>query len=115
MSKESGIQNNLEFIQVASIDEIPPGERLLIEIDHTPIVLFNIAGSLFALLDICSHGDAPLGEGDLENEFEISCPRHGAHFDVRTGKALTYPAVKDVQSFPVRLIGRNIEIGFPNP
>lgn len=101
-----------EFIGVAREDEIPPGERLFVEIDGNPIVVFNIAGQLFAIADLCSHDDGPLGEGDLDG-YEISCPRHGAEFDVRTGKVLSLPAYVDIPAYPVRVKDGEIEIGLP--
>lgn len=102
-----------EYIPVASTGDLPNGERMFIEIDGEPIVIFNIAGQLFAIGDVCSHDDGPLGDGEIENENEISCPRHGAHFDIRTGKALSLPAVKDIPAYPVRVNGTDIEIGLP--
>lgn len=102
-----------EFVVVAAAEELPNGERLFIEIDSEPIVIFNIAGQLFAIADMCSHDDGPLGDGEIENLYEISCPRHGAHFDIRTGKALSYPAVVDIPSYPVRITDGEIEIGLP--
>lgn len=101
-----------EFVPVAEVDEIPTGERLFVEIDGQPIVLFNIAGGLFAIADVCSHDDGPVGEGDLDG-FEIKCPRHGARFDVRTGKVLSLPAVVDIPAYPVRLANGQVEIGIP--
>lgn len=103
----------LEFIPVAAVSDLPNGERLFIEIDGESIVIFNIAGSFFAIADICSHDDGPLGDGELEKGYEISCPRHGAHFDVRTGKALSLPAITDIPSYPVRIQGEELEIGLP--
>lgn len=104
--------NLCEFIPVATQEEIPPGERLFVEIDAIPIVVFNIAGQLFAIADICSHDDNPLGDGNLDG-YEVSCPRHGAEFDVRTGKALSLPAVEDIPAYPVRVVDGQIEIGLP--
>lgn len=101
-----------EFVAVCPVDELENGERIFVEIDEFSIVLFNIAGSYFAIADICSHDDGPLGEGDLE-EYEVYCPRHGASFDVRTGKALTLPAVVDIPAYPTRLIDGQIEVGLP--
>lgn len=101
-----------EFIEVATQEEVPPGERLFVEIDAIPIVIFNIAGQLFAIGDVCSHDDGPLGEGTLDG-YEISCPRHGAEFDVKTGKALSLPAVVDIPAYPVRVVNGKIEIGLP--
>lgn len=105
-------EKSLEYIPVGSIDEVKEGQRLFIEIDGNPIVIINIGGQLYAIGDVCSHDDGPVGEGALE-EFEIVCPRHGAHFDVRTGKVLALPAFADIPAYPVRVNGEQIEIGYP--
>lgn len=102
-----------EFIAIASVDDLPNGERLFIEIDNESIVVFNIGGQYFAIADLCSHDNGPLGEGEFDGEFQISCPRHGAKFDVRTGKALTLPAVEDIPAYPVRVVEGEIQIGLP--
>ena len=102
-----------EFIEVASQDELDDGERLFIEVDEIQIVLFKIAGNYFAIGDVCSHDDGPLGDGNVE-EFNVTCPRHGAQFDVRTGKALSLPAIVDIPAYPVRIQDNGIEIGLPN-
>jgi 3-phenylpropionate/trans-cinnamate dioxygenase ferredoxin subunit len=104
--------SQLEFIPVATVDEIPNGERIFLDIGDEPIALFNIAGKYFAIADICSHDDGPVAEGNL-NDHEIECPRHGARFDVRTGKALSLPAVIDIPAYPVRIDGDNILVGLP--
>ena len=101
-----------EFISVAGEDELADGERLFLEIDELEIVLFKISGKIFAIEDICSHDDGPLGDGNL-NEYEVVCPRHGARFDVRTGKASSLPATVDIPSYPVRIKNGQIEIGLP--
>ena len=105
-------EEDVEFIAVASENEVGNGERILIEIDGQAIVLFNIAGEFFAIADLCSHDDGPLGEGEVE-AYEITCPRHGAHFDLRTGKALTLPAVVDIPAYPVRVAEAEVFIGLP--
>lgn len=101
-----------EFIEVAESNEIPNGERLFFEIDQEQIVIFRIGGSLFAISDVCSHDDGPLGDGELD-EHEISCPRHGARFDVRSGKALTLPAYVDIPAYPLREEDGKIYLGLP--
>jgi 3-phenylpropionate/trans-cinnamate dioxygenase ferredoxin subunit len=101
-----------EFINIAPVSELPPGERLYVDIDGKPIVVFNIAGTFFAIADLCSHDDGPLGDGDLSG-YEVSCPRHGAEFDVRTGKALSLPAIVDIPAYPVRVKDGEIEVGIP--
>ena len=64
--------------------------------------VYNVGGELFALEDRCSHDDGPLAEGDWEPDEAVAiCPRHGARFDIRTGRALTLPAYLPVETFPV--------------
>ncbi len=102
----------VDFVAVAAEDELPNGERIFVQVDDYSIVLFNIAGQYFAIGDICSHDNGPVGEGELE-EFQIICPRHGARFDVRNGQALTLPAVIDIPAYPVRVADGQIEVGLP--
>ena len=103
----------LEFVAVANEADLSNGERLFVEIDDFQIVVFNIAGKYFAIADVCSHDDGPVGDGEFESEFEIACPRHGARFDVRTGEAVTLPAIIDIPAFPVRIVDGEIEVGIP--
>lgn len=101
-----------DFVEVASLSDVPNGERLYLQVDDLSIVIFNIAGNFFAIADICSHDDGPLGDGELEG-FEVQCPRHGATFDVRDGKALTLPAIVDIPAYPVKVVDNKIELGLP--
>ena len=102
----------LEFIPVGTVEEILDGERLFIEIDGKPIVILKIDGEYYAIGDVCSHDEGPVGEGNVEG-FEIICPRHGARFDIRSGKAVALPAFVDIPAYPVRITGDQIEIGIP--
>ena len=100
------------FYVIGSIDELPAGERMFLEVDGQAVVVFNIAGNLYAIGDECTHDDGPLGDGVLEGS-EVICPRHGARFDVPTGKALSLPAVIDTPAYPIRVVDGKIEIGIP--
>jgi 3-phenylpropionate/trans-cinnamate dioxygenase ferredoxin subunit len=80
------------------------------EIDNNSIVLFNLAGDYYAIADVCTHDDGPLGEGEIEDH-QIICPRHGARFDIPTGEVLALPAIQDVPVYPVRVVDGMIEIG----
>jgi 3-phenylpropionate/trans-cinnamate dioxygenase ferredoxin subunit len=104
--------DKLEFVTVAKTDELGNGERKLLDIDGEIIAVFNIAGAYFAIADVCSHDDGPVAEGEVSGT-EIECPRHGARFDLTTGKALTLPAVVDIPSYPIRVVGDEIQIGLP--
>lgn len=105
-------ESRVEYVEIAPASELPSGERLFVEVADRAIVIFNIAGQFFAIGDVCSHDDGPVGEGELEG-FKVTCPRHGAEFDVRTGKVLELPAVVDIPAYPVRVVDGNIQIGIP--
>ena len=105
-------EEKCDFLEIAPLSELPNGGRLFLELDGQAIVLFNLAGALYAIADTCSHDHGPLGDGELDGHAVI-CPRHGARFDVRSGKALTFPAVVDIPAYPVRVVGEMIEVGLP--
>lgn len=98
-----------EFVKAASTNEIAPGQARLVNIKGKEIALFNIEGSFFALENSCTHEEGPLAEGDIEG-YEVTCPWHGARFDVRTGQVLSAPAFEDVVRYNVRVIGTDIEV-----
>jgi nitrite reductase/ring-hydroxylating ferredoxin subunit len=93
--------------RVCGISELSPGEVKRIE--DPAIAVFNVGGTLFAISDICTHAEASLSEGRVDGE-TVECPLHGACFDLRTGEALTPPAVEPVQTFPVVLQGDAIYV-----
>ena len=105
-------ESEVEFLEIAPSSELPDGERLFVEIGGKPIVIFKIANQYFSIADVCSHDDGPVGEGKLEG-YSITCPRHGAQFDVRTGKVIQMPAVVDIPAYPVRVIEGMIYLGLP--
>ena len=98
-----------EFVKVASASEIAPGQARLVNIKGKEIALFNIEGSFFALDNACTHEEGPLVEGDIEGH-EVTCPWHGARFDIRTGEVLCAPAYGDVTRYNVRVTGADIEV-----
>jgi len=104
--------SKLEFVEIAPLNQLPPGERLFAEVGGRSIVIFNIAGKLFAIGDVCSHDNGPVGDGDIDDD-EIICPRHGARFDLRSGKATSLPAIIDIPAYPLRINNDMIELGLP--
>jgi len=96
-----------EFIKVASISDLAPGEKMLVEYQGMPVGLFNIDGELFAIHDVCTHDGGPLVEGELHGDV-IVCPRHGARFDVKTGAVRTLPAYAPVPTYQGQLEGDDI-------
>ena len=73
--------------------------------------VYNLNGEYYAIEDRCSHDDGPLAEGDFDCDEGVAiCPRHGANIDIRTGRALTLPAVDPVATFPVRVDNGMIKV-----
>ena len=101
------------FVAVATLQQVPQGAAHLVEIDDVRVALFNLQGTLYAIEDTCTHDGGPLVEGTLVNEHEVKCPRHGARFDVRTGAALSFPAIRPTRSLAVRVEGDQIFVELP--
>jgi len=90
------------------------GEVRVVTCGDRRLALSNIDGELFAIDDVCSHDAGPLGEGSLQGG-RVICPRHGAAFDPKTGKALTLPAVHDVDSYAVTVEGNDVYVDCDDP
>ncbi len=105
-------ESQCDFYEIMPASDLPSGERLFVELDDIPIVIFNIADEFYAIKDQCSHEDLEIGDGSLDG-YDLTCEHHGAHFDVRTGEALTLPAVDGIPAYPVRVRDGNLEIGLP--
>jgi 3-phenylpropionate/trans-cinnamate dioxygenase ferredoxin subunit len=94
---------------VARVEEAQVGKAQVVHVDSKRLALCNVDGELFAIDDLCTHDGGPLGEGELLDH-QIECPRHGALFDVQTGRALTLPATEPVNTYPVRVTDGTIEV-----
>jgi 3-phenylpropionate/trans-cinnamate dioxygenase ferredoxin subunit len=100
-----------ETIDVCSVSELSPGEMKLLVHEDLEIGVFNCGGTVYAIEDRCSHDDGPLVEGVLDEQAcTIECPRHGAKFDLKTGRPLTLPAYQPVDTFPVIVDGDMIKL-----
>lgn len=92
--------SNYELAAVAG--EIPPGGRKSVFIDDLPALLIRIDDRYYAIEDVCTHDGQPLTDGPLI-DCQIVCPRHGARFDLATGKATRMPATSPVRTFAVEV------------
>jgi 3-phenylpropionate/trans-cinnamate dioxygenase ferredoxin subunit len=99
-------------VTVARVGEIPEGGRKMIRIEDQELAVFLIGGKYYAIDDVCTHDGGPVAEGRLDGAV-IECPRHGATFDVRTGAALTFPAVSPVPTYAVRVVGDDVQVEWP--
>lgn len=102
-----------DFIKVAELDEFDEGELYPLEVDGEPVCLAKVEGNVYAFTDNCTHISGPLNEGDLEG-CTITCPWHGAQFDVTTGKVLRGPARQDILTYPVKIEENAIFISLPD-
>ncbi|MEY4498089.1 MAG: hypothetical protein RJA40_194 [Actinomycetota bacterium] len=91
------------------MSELSAGKPVKIEKDGRSICVTRIGDEVFAIDDTCSHSDASLSEGDV-TDFKIECWLHGAEFDLRTGEALTPPAVAPVKTYSVSVDGDSVTV-----
>ena len=96
-------------VKVAKSSDITPGQGKMVEVNGKKIALFNVAGSFYAIDDTCTHRGGPLSEGVLEGK-KVTCPWHGAIFDVTTGEVLGPPAPQEVARYDARVEGDYVEI-----
>lgn len=91
-----------KFIKVASVADFANNSVKVIEANGKRIALCHAEGEFFAIADLCTHDNGPLGEGEL-SDHQVECPRHGARFDIRSGKALCLPAILPVPTYKVEV------------
>jgi 3-phenylpropionate/trans-cinnamate dioxygenase ferredoxin subunit len=101
-----------DWVNVAAVGDLPPGSVRSVDADGTQIAVFNVGGEFYAIEDVCTHDGGVLTGGTLEGD-AVVCPRHGARFCVRTGKALSPPAYEDVVVFPVRVEAGVVQVRDP--
>ena len=97
------------WIRVAPAAAIQPGDYASAEIDGAFVVVYNIGGEFFAIDDVCTHDGGGLAGGTVEDH-QVICPRHGARFCLRTGKALAPPAYEPVKSYATRIVNGYVEV-----
>ena len=98
-----------EFVRVARLEDIPDNRCLSVEAGDSFIALTRVNGEVLAFEDACSHDGAEMAHGRLEGE-EITCPRHFAKFNIRTGEVLAMPATSPIQVFKTRIVDGDVEV-----
>ena len=93
-----------DFIEVAKLDEVPAGKMKHIEVNGKEIMIVNLDGKFYALNDRCSHTNAPLSMGHIQDNI-VTCPMHGARFDITTGRKVSDPRMPsfNIDSLPVNM------------
>ena len=97
-----------EFQRVARVADVPDPGKKLVEVDDRILVLIHAGGQFYCIDDVCTHDGGPLGEGVLGEDGSIACPRHGAKFDIRTGKVLTMPATQPTAVHETKVEGDEV-------
>jgi 3-phenylpropionate/trans-cinnamate dioxygenase ferredoxin component len=101
----------LAELDVCPVEELPPCSVKIVYAGQIAVGVYNLGGEYFALEDRCSHDDGPLCEGEFDCDEGVAvCPRHGANIDIRSGRALTLPAVESVQIYPVRVVDGMVKV-----
>ncbi len=91
-----------DLITIAHTDDVAPGRVRYVEVDGRRLALCNVDGAFYLIDDVCTHDGGSLDQGELFG-VEIECPRHGARFDVRTGRVTRLPAIIPIKTYPVRV------------
>jgi 3-phenylpropionate/trans-cinnamate dioxygenase ferredoxin subunit len=99
----------MAWVQVGNESDVAAGEAVVVEADGKQLALCNTGEGLYAIDDVCTHDGGSLDQGKLDGN-QIECPRHGARFDVTTGRALCLPAVRPVRTYPVRVHDGTVEV-----
>ncbi|MDA0256246.1 MAG: non-heme iron oxygenase ferredoxin subunit [Chloroflexi bacterium] len=97
--------------RVCALADVPAGEVRAVACGKRSIAVANVGGELRAIDNICTHDGGPLGDGRLDGD-RILCPRHGAAFDSRSGRALTLPAVREVRAYEVTVEGDDVYVEY---
>ena len=98
-----------DFVVVAKTSEIEEGKVKVVRVGDVPVGVTLIEGEYFAFADVCTHDDGPVAEGELDDH-TIECPRHGAKFDIRTGRVVQLPAVAPIPVYAVKVEGDMIKV-----
>ncbi|HEY2924185.1 MAG TPA: non-heme iron oxygenase ferredoxin subunit [Candidatus Eisenbacteria bacterium] len=106
-------QTATRYVRVGKASDVPVGRAEVFDVEDRKIAVFRLEDGFYAIEDLCTHDGGPLAEGEIEED-QVICPRHGARFDIKTGTALTLPAVTPVESYPVRVDGNELFIGLPD-
>lgn len=98
-----------EFVTIGKVSDAPEGELAVFEVAGREVAVANVAGTLYAIDNTCTHLNCPLAEGDLDGT-TVTCPCHGSEFDVTTGEVANPPALEPVASYPLRVDGDEIQV-----
>ncbi|MDK8465736.1 non-heme iron oxygenase ferredoxin subunit [Marinobacter sp. SS13-12] len=103
--------NDKQHFFACKEEDLSDNEMLKIDLpDQPPVVVYKVGGNFFATDNTCTHGEASLAEGEVDDDFIIECPFHGGTFDIRTGEAIDFPCVLPLKSYPVTVEGGGVYV-----
>ena len=91
-----------DFVKVADLADVPPGEMTLVDFQGEPVALANVGGTIYAFSDACTHMAGDLSQGLLEDAI-VTCPLHGGQFDVTSGQAVAEPPTEKLKTYRVQV------------
>ncbi|HEU4686324.1 MAG TPA: Rieske 2Fe-2S domain-containing protein [Nitrospira sp.] len=97
-----------EFVRIAGVDDVKPGQGMVAEVQGKTLALFNVDGAFHVIDNTCIHRGGPLGEGELEGS-AVTCPWHGWQFNVTTGGCVNNPSAK-VEVYQVKVEGNDVKV-----
>jgi 3-phenylpropionate/trans-cinnamate dioxygenase ferredoxin subunit len=98
-----------DWVSAGRADDLAPGQVRVVQTGPNRLAVCNVDNAFHCIDDVCTHDGGSLDQGELEGN-EIECPRHGARFDVTTGRPTCLPAVVPVKVYPVRVENGEIQI-----
>ena len=98
-----------DFQHAIAVEELADPGSMMLEIEERLVVLVHVEGEFYCIDDVCTHDSGPLSDGELQG-CQLICPRHGAKFDVRTGQALTFPAILATTAHEVKVDDGNVYV-----
>jgi nitrite reductase/ring-hydroxylating ferredoxin subunit len=102
---------NEKWTEVAKVADVPEQGTLPVSLAGEPVCLYNIAGTIYATHDTCTHGHASLADGFIVEGSLIECPLHQGSFDIRTGQAVGVPCKEEIRVYPVRIEEGKVLLG----
>lgn len=103
-----------EYIKVGLVDDIPPGSRIRYEFEEDTVIVLNIDGEFYCIADLCTHDGGSLEDGDVIDH-QIECPRHGACFDIKTGRVTRLPATEPIPTYEIKIEDGVVFVREPDP
>ena len=99
----------MSLVGVAQVDRVPEGTMKAVSVQGVPVLIVKVEGEFYALSDKCTHYSGDLSQGKLKGII-VTCPRHGAQFDVTTGSQIKGPGDESVSVYKVKVEGKSIKV-----